>query len=134
MSRSRLVSLFRNLLRRDKVEKDLDEEVRSYVDLLADEKTAAGLPRHTARRAARIETGGLEQLKEEVRDQRAGAAALEHFVQDARYGLRMAIRNPTFAGVVILTLAIGIGATTAVFSVVDAVLLNPLPFPRPDVS
>jgi putative ABC transport system permease protein len=131
MARSRLVSLFRNLLRRDTVENDLDEEVSSYVDLLADEKTAAGLPEQAARRAARIETGGLEQLKEEIRDQRAGAI-LEHFIQDARYGLRMAVRNPTFAGVVILTLAIGIGTTTAVFSVIDAVLLNPLPFPRAD--
>jgi predicted permease len=131
MSRSWLVSLIRNLLRRDKVEKELDEEVNSYVDLLADERTAAGLPEEKARRAARLEVGGLEQVKEQIRDQRAGAA-LEHFVQDARYGLRMAGRNPTFAGVVILTLAIGIGGTTAVFSVVDAVLLNALPFPRAD--
>ncbi len=131
MLRSWLVSLLRNLLRRDRVERELDEELHSYVDLLTDEKRSAGLPDQAARRAALVEAGGFEQVKEEVRDQRAGAV-LEHFFQDARYGLRMAARNPTFAGVVILTLAIGIGATTAVFSVVDAVLLNPLPFPRAD--
>lgn len=131
MPRSWLVSLFRNLLRRDTVERELDAELHSYVDLLTDEKAGAGLPEQAARRAARVEVGGLEQVKEEIRDQLAGAV-LEHFFQDARYGLRMAARNPTFAGVVILTLAIGIGATTAVFSVVDAVLLNPLPFPRAD--
>jgi putative ABC transport system permease protein len=129
MARSWLVRLCRNLLRRNAIEKDLDAEVHSYVDLLTDEKTAAGLSEQGARRAARIEAGGVEQLKQEIREQRAGAV-LEHFFQDARYGLRMAARNPTFAGVVILTLAIGIGATTAVFSVIDAVLLNPLPFPR----
>jgi putative ABC transport system permease protein len=129
MARSWLVRLCRNLLRRNAIEKDLDAEVHSYVDLLTDEKTAAGLSEQGARRAARIEAGGVEQLKQEIREQRAGAV-LEHFLQDARYGLRMAARNPTFAIVVILTLAIGIGATTAVFSVVDAVLLNPLPFPR----
>jgi putative ABC transport system permease protein len=131
MSRPWLVSVVRNLLRRDRVEKDLDEEVRSYVDLLTDEKTVAGVPEQAAGRAALVEVGGLEQVKEQVREQRAGAV-LEHFFQDVRYGLRMAARNPTFAGVVVLTLAIGIGATTAVFSVIDAVLLNPLPFPRAD--
>jgi len=131
MPRPWLVRSFRSLLRRDRIDKDLDEEVRSYVALLVDEKTAAGLPEQAARRAAHVEVGGLEQVKEQVRDQRTGAV-LEHFLQDARYGLRMAARNPGFAAVVILTLAIGIGATTAVFSVVDAVLLNPLPFPRPD--
>jgi putative ABC transport system permease protein len=129
MSRAFLLSLLRNLLRRDKVERELDEEVRNYVDLLADEKAAAGLPEHAAYQAARAEVGGLEQIKEDVRDQRAGAVA-ERLLQDVRFGFRMAIRNPMFAAVVILTLGIGIGATTAVFSVVDAVLLNPLPFPR----
>jgi putative ABC transport system permease protein len=128
---SRLVSLIRHLLHREKLEKELDEEVRSYVEMLADEKTAAGLLEPVARRSARVEVGGIENLKDEVRDQRAGVS-LEQFVQDVRYGLRMAIRNPSFAAVVILTLGIGIGATTVVFSVVDAVLLNPLPFPRAD--
>src|SRR3989337_351360 len=94
MSRSRLVSLVRNLLRRDTVEKALDEEGRSYVDLLADEKAAAGLPEQAARRAARIETGGLEQLREAIRDQRAGAV-LEHFVQDACYGGEDAVTQTT---------------------------------------
>ena len=131
MARSWLSRTVRNLLRRDRSENDLDEEVRSYVDLLTDEKIAAGLPEHAARRAAHVELGGLEQVKEHVRDQRTGAV-VEQFLHDARYGLRMAVRSPGFTAVVIFTLAIGIGATTTVFSVVDAVLLNPLPFPRSD--
>jgi putative ABC transport system permease protein len=125
------LAMFRNLVKRDSIEKDLREELDSYVGLLADEKTAAGLPEDAARRAARVEVGGLDQIKESVRDQRAGIL-FECLMQDARYGVRMAVRNPTFAAVVVLTLGIGIGATTAVFSVVDAVLLNPLPFPHAD--
>ena len=131
MPRMWLFTVLRNLLERDRLEKDLDDELRSYVDLLADEKRAAGVPEQAASRVALVEVGGVEQMKEEVREQRAGAV-LEYIIQDVRYGARMAARNPIFAGVVILTLAIGIGATTTVFSVVDAVLLNPLPFPRAD--
>jgi putative ABC transport system permease protein len=131
MPRLRLFTVLRNLFQRERLEKDLDEEVRSYVDLLTDEKRTAGLPKEAAIRAALIEAGGVEQVKEHVREQRSGTA-VEHILQDVRYGARMAVRNPMFAGVVILTLGIGIGATTAVFSVVDAVLLNPLPFPQAD--
>ncbi len=131
MARSWLASLFRNLLRRGRVERELDEELLSYVDLVTDEKAATGLSEQAARRAAGVESGGIEGVKEEVRGQRAGAV-VEHAFQDVRNGLRMIARNPAFAGVVILTLGIGIGATTAVFSVVDAVLLNPLPFPNAD--
>jgi predicted permease len=131
MPRLWLFTVLRSLLQRERLEKDLDEEVRSYVDLLTDEQRTAGLPGQAAVRAAIIEAGGVEQVKEHVREQRPGTV-LEHILQDVRYGARMAVRNPMFAGVVILTLAIGIGATTAVFSVVDAVLLNPLPFPRAD--
>lgn len=127
--KSWLFIVFRNLFRRDQVERELDEELRSYVDLLTDEKSGSGLPEEMARRAARVEIGGLEQVKEHVRDQRAGVA-LEQLIQDLRYGLRMAARNPTFATVIIVILGIAVGATTAVFSVVDAVVLNPLPFPN----
>jgi putative ABC transport system permease protein len=130
MLRSWIVRL-RNRVRRDVVERELDQEVQSYVELLTDEKRAAGFSEDAAHRAARIEVGGVEQVKDTVRDHRAGIG-LENVLQDVRHGLRMAIRNPSFALIVVLTLGVGIGATTVVFSVVDAVLLNPLPFPRPN--
>ncbi len=129
MSPSWLVNAFRNLFRRDTVERELDEELHSYIDLLTEEKAAAGLPEQLARSAAQAEVGGVERVKEEVREQRAGVF-IERLLQDARYGLRMALRTPTLTGVIVVTLGIGIGATTAVFSVVDTVLLNPLPFPN----
>ncbi len=126
---SRIASFFRNLLHRRRVEADLDEEIRSYVHLATDERMAAGLTEDVARRAARVELGGVDQVKEHVREHRAGAW-VEQWIQDARHALRLATRSPSFAIVVVLTLGIGIGATTAIFSVVDAVLLNPLPFPN----
>lgn len=131
MLRSWLASLFRNIMRRDAVENDLDEELRSYVALLADEKASRGVPEQAAHRAATIEVGGLDPIREAVHDQRAGIG-VERLIRDARYGMRMAIRNPSVAAVVILTLGVGIGATTTVFSAVDAVLLRPLPFPQAD--
>lgn len=127
---SRTVSLFRNLFGGSRVERELDEEVRSYIGLLADEKIAAGMQPAEALRAARMDAGA-EQLKEQVRDARTGAL-LEEFCADVRYGLRVLRRNPGFAVVAIVTLALGIGATTAIFSVVYSVLLRPLPFPQAD--
>lgn len=124
------VRVIRSLLGRNRFESELDAEINSYVDLLSEEKSAAGLAEQAAQRAARMEVG-VEQVKEHIRERRTGAV-MEQWLQDLRYGLRMVARNPMFAAVVIVTLAIGIGATTAVFSIVDAVLLNPLPFPNAD--
>lgn len=131
MFRSRLVSLWRNVFRRDRVDEDLDAEVHSCVEMLTDERISGGLEEDAARRAARLDFGDVNSVREQVHEQRTGAV-MEQWWQDARYGLRMAGRNPGFAGVVILTLAVGIATTTAVFSVVYAVLLNPLPFPHAD--
>ena len=128
---SRLRNSLRNLADRPRVERDLDEELNAYVDLLAAEKERAGMPPEEARRAARLEAGGVERLKDEVRDVRAGAV-IEGAVQDFRHALRLLARAPGFAAVAVLTIALGIGANSAIFSVINAVALKPLDYREPD--
>jgi predicted permease len=113
------------------VESDLDEELRSHLDMLTEENIRAGMPPQEARRAARIEVGGIDRLKEQVHEVQAGNW-LHSIASDCRYGVRQLRKNPGFAAVAILTLALGIGANTALFSVVNGVLLNPLPYPHPE--
>jgi putative ABC transport system permease protein len=124
-------SILRNLFLSRRLELDLSQEVQSHLEMLTDENLRAGMPPEEARRAARIELGGIEQVKEQVREVRAGAW-LETLLGDARFGLRMLLKNPAFAAVAILTLALGIGATSAVFSVVDRILFRSLPYPQDD--
>src|ERR1017187_10842826 len=126
-----LASLGRNLFTRQRMERDLDEEVHAYLDHLTDEKRAAGMGTADARRAALIEFGGLEQVKEEVRQARTGQM-LQQMLQDLRYGFRALRKHRAFTMVAILALALGIGATTAMFSVAYGILARPLPYAGAD--
>jgi len=128
---SRVSAVLKNIFRKRQVERSLDEEVRAYVDMVTDERIAAGTPAVEARRTALVDAGGFEQVKQAVRDDRTGTN-LERLWQDARFGMRQLRRNPGFTVTAILTLALSIGANTAIFSIVNALLLKSLPYPHPE--
>src|ERR1700730_9609749 len=121
----------RSLLRKEQVHRELDEELRAYQEMAAEEKMKDGMSRTEAFRAVRLERGNLEVSKEIVR-----AGSWETLVEacwlDLRYGVRMLAKSPTFCAVAVLTLALWIGANTAIFSCINAWIINPLPYPQSD--
>src|SRR5579859_63057 len=123
-------SFLRNFFMSRRVEADLDKEVHSHLEMLAEENVRAGMPRNEARRVAQIELGGVAQVKEQVREQRIGHW-LQSAISDCRFAFRRLRKSPGFTVVAVLTMALGIGINTAMFCVIENIVLRPLPYHNP---
>ena len=123
--------LWRNFFRRPEMERDLSEELATYADLLTEEKIGSGLGREAAHRQTLVEIGGIEQIKEQVREVRHGSL-WESILKDIRQSVRSIRQSPGLALLAISTLGVGLGATTLIFSVFYSALLQPMPFRNPE--
>src|SRR5206468_10873482 len=127
----RVASILRWLFRRNEIEQEMDDELQAFVDMAAADNVRDGASPADARRMAVLDLGGVEQTKERVRSARYGAW-LDEVARDVRSALRVCARSPGFSAVVVITLALGVGANTAIFSVINALMLRSLPVREPE--